>query len=194
MKSTLKALATLFVAATLTLVACKPEKIEPETPGDEKPVNIYAGTTWEAHLQNDYTYQNILMNVSYDLTLDFLDTVNGELFTDIYLYIPQMPSQSQSTNYTEPFRYTFAGDSIVMTCAWFNPDINDSSYYHYVGYYDTAACTITIDLEEPEMEEIMGTCVVTLTKVENPAKAATLRPTSSKACWKDLLKKIAQAL
>lgn len=194
MKLSLRTFATLIVAATLAMVACKPEKITPDTPEEEKPVNIYAGTTWEAHLQNNYTYQGIQMNVTYDLTLDFFDTVKGELFTDAYVYVPASPSSSQSINWTEPFSYTFADDSVVMTCWWFNPDINDTSYYHYVGYYDTVANTLTIDLDDPDMEETMGTCVVTLTKVENPTKAAVLRPATGKFGLQNLIRKAVKAL
>ena len=73
MNATIRTLATLAVAATLAMAGCKKDDVSPITPnipdnpGEEPIENIYVGTTWEAHLENQFFYQGIEEDVTYDL-------------------------------------------------------------------------------------------------------------------------------
>ena len=74
MKSTIKTFATLFVAATFAFAGCEKEDnvtpITPDTPEEETPENIYVGTSWAAHLENDFTMQQQGMNIDMEITYD----------------------------------------------------------------------------------------------------------------------------
>ena len=201
MKTTLKTLAIVTVAASLAFAGCKKEKVEPitpETPEVETPVNIYAGTSWIAHMENTYYYQGMLpMNVTYDLSLDFLDSVSGELFHDLVINVPDYPAASQNQNMTEAFTYTFSNDSVILKCHYYDDELGDTAYYSYELVYDTVAKTLTLDLDDPDMEEIMGTSVVVFTQVPvEPAKAIIpgAKTAKGKVNWNNIVGKIARAL
>ena len=170
MKATFKTLATLAVAATLSLAGCKKEKIEPltpDTPGEEPVENIFAGTSWSSHMENTIEYQpGVMVNVSYDFSLDFLDTVNGDLFTDMYLYVPAYPSASQGANDTDPFNYSINGDSVMLQFYYFNSDIGDTVFYTNSLVYDKETNTLTFDCRDEYMRQMMGTSVVFFSKNE----------------------------
>ena len=192
MKATFKTLATLVVAATLTFAGCTKEKIHPivpDTPGEEPIENIFVGTSWTAHLENTY-YQvqqgmNIQMDITYDLSLDFLDSTNAELFHDLYVYVPVYPAASQSQNMTETFHGTYISD-----------ETGDTLEYSYPLFYDKEANTLTLDFDDPDMDEVLGTSIVVFSKSEDAAK--TIIPASSsskgKVNWHTLVGKIARAL
>ena len=203
MKKLIKPLAILMVAATLTMVGCQKEKIEPFTPTTppEEPVeNIFVGTSWTGHLENTYFYQDqgmrIQMDITYDLALDFLDSTNAELFHDLFIYIPAYPSASQSQNMTEEFTYTFSKDSVFLNGSYIDEMTGDTLEYSYALVYDKEANTLTLDLDDSDMEEMMGTDIVVFTQEDNSAK--TLIPAASaakgKANWKKILGRIVSAL
>ena len=201
MKTTLKTLAIVTVAASLAFAGCKKEKVEPitpETPEVETPVNIYAGTSWIAHMENTYYYQGMLpMNVTYDLSLDFLDSVSGELFHDLVINVPDYPAASQNQNMTEAFTYTFSNDSVILKCHYYDDELGDTAYYSYELVYDTVAKTLTLDLDDPDMEEIMGTSVVVFTQVPvEPAKAIipSAKTAKGKMSWGNIVGRIVRAL
>ena len=198
MKSTLKTLATLVVAATFAFAGCEKDNIAPivpDTPEDETPVNIYAGTSWTAHLENTYYYEGFLrMDIDYSLSLDFLDSVKGELFHDVYINVPDYPTASQSFNETEEFTYTFSNDSVVLNCQYFDAESGDTVDYAYVLVYDTVAKTLTLDFDDPEMAEMVGTTMVVFTQVEGSAKSVRPRATTGKTSWRKFIGKVAQAL
>ena len=201
MKTTLKTLAIVTVAASLAFAGCKKEKIEPvtpETPEVETPENIYEGTSWIAHMENTYYYQGMLqMDVTYDLSLDFLDSVSGELFHDINIDVPDYPAASQNQNMTESFTYTFSNDSVILKCQYYDDELGDTAYYSYELVYDTVAKTLTLDFDDPDMEEIMGTSVVVFTQVPvEPAKAIIpgAKTAKGKVNWNNIVGKIARAL
>jgi hypothetical protein len=201
MKTTLKTLAIVTVAASLAFAGCKKEKIEPitpETPEVETPVNIYAGTSWIAHMENTYYYEGMLqMDVTYDLSLDFLDSVSGELFHDLVINVPDYPAASQNQNMTEAFTYTFSNDSVILKCHYYDDELGDTAYYSYELVYDTVAKTLTLDFDDPDMEEIMGTSVVVFTQVPvEPAKALIpgAKTAKGKMSWGNIVGRIVRAL
>ena len=190
-----------MVVASLAFAGCKKEKVEPvtpETPEVETPVNIYAGTSWIAHMENTYYYQGMLpMNVTYDLSLDFLDSVSGELFHDLVFDVPDYPAASQNQNMTEAFTYTFSNDSVILKCHYYDDELGDTAYYSYELVYDTVAKTLTLDFDDPDMEEIMGNTVVVFTQVPvEPAKALIpgAKTAKGKMSWGNIVGRIARAL
>lgn len=201
MKTTLKTLAIVTVAASLAFAGCKKEKIEPLTPVTpevETPENIYVGTAWTAHLENTYYYQGMLpMNITYDLSLDFLDSVSGELFHDVLIDVPDFPSASQSTSMTEEFIYSFSNDSVVLNCRYIDEDTGDTLDYSYLLVYDSVDKTLTLDFGDPDMEDMMGTSEVVFTQVSiEPTKAIIpgAKTAKGKVSWRNILGRIARAI
>lgn len=163
MKKTLKMMALLFVAATMTLTGCEKD---PQTDNGgnggnggngTNTGNILARTTWESNIEDTIEYSGVQMELTFNATLDFFDEKNGELFQDIYLYVPIMPSASQSMNDTEPFTYVFAGDSCVMNFEYYDEDEGDTLNYSLTAKYNRSDESLTLDFNEPEMEQIIGT-------------------------------------
>ena len=200
MKTTLKTLATLVVAATFAFAGCEKEDnimpIIPDTPEDDTVENIFVGTSWTGRMENTYYYEGIQMDITYDLYLDFLDSTNAELFHDMYVYVPAYPAASQTQNMTETFTYTFTKDSVLLNGSYIDDETDDTLYYSYPLVYDKEANTLTIDFDDPDMLEMMGTTVVVLSPVENPAKTTIPRPQTNngKTSWKSVVGKIAHAL
>lgn len=204
MKTTLKTLAIVTVAASLAFAGCKKEKVEPitpetpEAPEVETPENIYEGTSWIAHMENTYYYEGMLrMDVTYDLSLDFLDSVSGELFHDLVINVPDYPAASQNQNMTEAFTYTFSNDSVILKCHYYDDELGDTAYYSYELVYDTVAQTLTLDFDDLDMEEIMGTSVMVFTQVPvEPAKAIipSAKTAKGKMNWGNIVGRIVRAL
>ena len=203
MKATFKTLATLVVASALAFAGCTKEKIQPivpDTPEEEPVENLFVGTSWTAHLENTYYNleqgMSIQMDITYDLSLDFLDSTNAELFHDLYVYVPVYPSASQSQNMTETFTYSFSKDSVFLHGTYINDESGDTIDYFYTLVYDKEANTLTLDFDDSDMEEMMGTSVVVFTKSEDAAKAIIPASSSSKGKvnWHKLVGKIARAL
>ena len=200
MKTSLKALATLVVAATFAFAGCEKEDnimpIVPDTPEDDTVENIFVGTSWTGRMENTYYYEGIQMDITYDLYLDFLDSTNAELFHDMYVYVPAYPAASQTQNMTETFTYTFTKDSVLLNGSYIDDETGDTLYYSYPLVYDKEANTLTIDFDDPDMLEMMGTTVVVFSPVENPAKTTIPRPQTDngKTSWKSVVGKIAHAL
>ena len=204
MKATIKTLATLLVAATFAFAGCEKEDnvtpIVPDTPEEETPENIYVGTSWSARLENNYTMQqqgfDIDMELTYDIYLDFLDSTHAELFHDLYVYVPAYPAASQSDNMTEELTYSFSHDSVFFNATYVDEESGEAYEYGYVAIYDTVAKTLTMDYDDPEMEEMMGTSIIVFNLVEDPAKTIVPRPQSNtgKTNWQKVVSKIAQAI
>ena len=200
MKTSKKILATLVVAATFAFAGCEKEDnimpIVPDTPDDDTVENIFVGTSWTGRMENTYYYEGIQMDITYDLYLDFLDSTNAELFHDMYVYVPAYPAASQTQNMTETFTYTFTKDSVLLNGSYIDDETDDTLYYSYPLVYDKEANTLTIDFDDPDMLEMMGTTVVVLSPVENPAKTTIPRPQTNngKTSWKSVVGKIAHAL
>lgn len=200
MKTSLKALATLVVAATFAFAGCEKEDnimpIVPDTPEDDTVENIFVGTSWTGRMENTYYYEGIQMDITYDLYLDFLDSTNAELFHDMYVYVPAYPAASQTQNMTETFTYTFTKDSVLLNGSYIDDETGDTLYYSYPLVYDKEANTLTIDFDDPDMLEMMGTTVVVLSPVEVSEKTTIPRPQTNngKTSWKSVVGKIAHAI
>ena len=200
MKTTLKTLATLVVAATFAFAGCEKEDnimpIVPDTPEDDTVENIFVGTSWTGRMENTYYYEGIQMDITYDLYLDFLDSTNAELFHDMYVYVPAYPAASQTQNMTETFTYTFTKDSVFLNGSYIEDETGDTLYYSYPLVYDEEANTLTLDFDDPDMLEMMGTTVVVLSPVEVSEKTTIPRPQTNngKTSWKSVVGKIAHAI
>ena len=204
MKKSINVIATLCVAAIFALTGCEKEDnivpIGPDTPEDDTVENIFVGTSWTGRLENTYYYQeqgmNIQMDITYDMFLDFLDSTNAELFHDFYVYFPAYPAASQSENMTEAFTYTFTKDSVFLNGSYVDGETGDTMYYSYPLVYDKEANTLTLDFDDPEMLDMMGTTLMVLSPVEVTEKTTIPRPQTDngKNSWKNVVGKIAHAI
>lgn len=202
MKKTLKTWAAFALVAPLLFAGCKKEKIEPVTPEEETVENIFANTSWTAQLENTYYYReggaNLRMDLTMDISLDFLDSVNAELFQDLYVYVPDYPSASQSANMTSTLTYTYdGGDSVMLYGSYVDEETGDTLDYSYRLDYNKDAQTLTLDFGDEDMVEMMGTSVVTFTKSEDTTEevaksGAAFREEGVR--WNKLVGRIARAI
>lgn len=168
MKHAKKLLAMFLVAATVTLSGCKDdEPTQPEQPPQQPQGNVeLAGSSWESNLESDYTYQGVTMHVDLLSMLDFTDQTNGEIFMDLTVTVPAIPSYPpQQNSMTEPFTYTVDGVNIVMTGTYVDEETGETETYNYTAVYDANAETITLDLDDEEMTAIIGTDIIVFTRV-----------------------------
>lgn len=192
-------LATIAVAATMLLTGCKKDDyvdpITPETPEEETLENVFAGTSWVSHMENSIVQQGIQMNISYDVALDFLDTVNVEMFQDVYLEVPAYPPASQSMNETDAFTYTFTEDSVFLCSTYVDAQAGDTVVDSMGMAYDKEAKTLTLDFNDADMERFMGTTSVVFTLRES-VKTIHPHPVSDagKSSWHKLVEKVLESL
>ncbi len=192
-------LAAIAVAATMVMTGCKKDDyvdpITPETPEEETLENVFAGTSWVSHMENSIVEQGIQMNISYDVALDFLDTVNVEMFQDIYLEVPAFPAASQSMNQTDAFTYTFTEDSVFMYGTYVDETTGDTLDDNYALAYDKEANTLTLDFNDADMESMMGTSSIVFTPREG-TKTIHPHPVSDagKSSWHKLVEKVLESL
>lgn len=167
MRTTKKLLALFFVATIITLSGCKEEEPEANQNLPQQPQNNpeLVGTSWMSNLQSDFTYQGVAMHLDLQSTLDFNDIKNGEWFMDLTVTVPSMPNYSQNQNETFVFTYTFDGTQLVMTQTYVNDETGETETYDYNAVYDPNAQTITLDMDDEEMVEMMGTDVMVFTKI-----------------------------
>lgn len=168
-----KIFAMLIMASALTFTfsSCEKDNNDPanQQQGVEEPAVLtaqdLAGTSWLCSMQNSTVYQGIAMDVSFDGTLDFLDTENGEQFWMVSIEIPAYPAANQTMDETWDFTYTVNGNKILITEYYTDENGEEASETtEYV--YDAATQTITHDTEDPDMQAMMGTTVYTFTKIQ----------------------------
>ena len=204
MKSTLRTFAALLVATTLTFAGCKKEKIEPitpETPGEQPVENIFIGTSWENHTENSFTYpiqgMNIPMLVEADMSIDFIDSVSGELFMDMSLIVPDYPVPPQDFSQTMSFTYTFNGeDSVKLAIEYYDEESGDTVQYEDFFVYDKAANTLTWSLGT-EDAELLGVDSIVFTQRELGNAKAIIpgsRTATGKKSWQKLVEKVLRAM
>lgn len=188
MKTIQKTIATILVASVFALTGCGKENIQPFEPVEPDTIeNIYEGTAWTAHLENTYNYDGVLrMDLTYDVSLDFLDSVSGELFHEFYIDIPSHPSASQYEAISESFTYTFHDDTVILNCVATDDETGEEVEYSYSLRYDKDANTLTLDFDDENMTELMGTSVMVFTKRDLPAKYRGQQPKSGRPSWKGI--------
>lgn len=199
MKTSIKILATMLVAATFAFASCT-EKEDVKPTGNERPVNdttghenppveepvenILDGTAWVCHMEHTYYYDNIRMDISYDASLDFIDSLNGELFHEFDVVVPIYPAANQHEDMTEEFTYKYYGDSCVLTMPYVDDETGETGYYTYTLIYDKDANTLTLCMDDEDMSAIMGTDIMVFTPRDIPAKShGSSHPARSKIAW-----------
>lgn len=198
MKNALKTIATIAVAATMTLAGC--EKIDdvvpivPSTPEEEPIENIFDGTAWVAHMENTYYYEGIQMDLTLDLSLDFLDTVNAEILNDLLVYLPAYPTASQRESMTETFTYTYTKDSVFLVGISYGEEGDTIGEYCLGMAYDKEANTLTVDYNDEDLLDMMGSDIVVFTPRDmGVAKTTVVRSNtvSDRSKWQKLMEAIA---
>ncbi len=189
-----------LVGAALAMTGCKKEDPTPantDNPGGEETVeNVFSGTSWVCHLENSLVQQGIQMNIYYDASLDFLDDVNAEIFQDLYIEVPAYPAASQSINQTDAFTYTFTPDSLFLLATYVDETTGDTIEEVTGAVYDKEAQTITMDFDDADMEQVMGTSVVVFTPRQGSAKCrSTATETRAvESVWQRLTEKARETL
>lgn len=119
---TLRYMAMFMLAATMIFASCGKDEPTPGNGGNSDPqprpqpqLEELVGTSWQADVSNSFTYQSITMNFTMQFTMDFITDTTGEMFTDVTIEIPTMPSANQSRNETTAFNYTFDGTSLAIS-------------------------------------------------------------------------------
>lgn len=161
MKKKFKKLVLVAMVASLAFVGCEKNNIHPVVPGTtdgESVKNHFAGTSWVSHLENSLNSEGIMLDLAYDVQLDFVDSVNAEMLQTATISIPAFPEATQSEHDSVSFVYTFTEDSVYLH--GFYVEDSDTVKVIYGLGYDKEEKTLTLDFADPDMEEIMGTTVV----------------------------------
>lgn len=182
MKKSVKFFAFIVMAAALafSFTSCEDDPVLPddqtqqgENPGTdpdtdtENDENIFANTSWVSSLESSFSYQGIPMHIIMDGALDFMDSINGELFYELFVEVPMIPSANQEFNETMYFSYIVNGNIISITYQYEDPETHEVATETSDLVYDPENETITYDMgDDPEMEAIMGTNVMVFTKVQ----------------------------
>lgn len=107
------------------------------------------------------------MHIIMDGALDFMDSINGELFYELFVEVPMIPSANQEFNETMYFSYIVNGNIISITYQYEDPETHEVATETSDLVYNPENETITYDMgDDPEMEAIMGTNVMVFTKVQ----------------------------
>ena len=191
----------LFVAAMALTSCTEKEEIVPDTPDDTTtpvvpPENNYlVGTSWTCHVEGNYTYNysgmDIYMEITDDASLDFLDETHGELFQDLYVYFPAMPSMSQSQTNTEEFTYSIDGYNIALNVDYYDEEEEDTVHYTYPAIYDPVAVTITVDMTGTGIDEITGSNLLVFTPRQEPDRVRRAKDVrNGRPVWQSFLRNI----
>lgn len=154
MKKTMRIMAMILMAATMVFAACGKDENEPgnngnNTPDPQPQQENLNGTSWEANVGNSFSYSGVTMNFTAQFTMDFLSDTTGEMFTDVTVEIPAMPSANQHQNETSAFSYTFDGTSLIL--------FDESGYQDTLPYNATdKTFTQNIPAEAAEAFEELG--------------------------------------
>lgn len=105
-------LSVCFVATTLCLASCG--KDDDSTPVRPPAISL-SGTSWECSFDTNYSYNGVAMNVDALMSIDFNTDLDGELFVDLAITIPNYPAGDQHQNLSEPFTYYFDGTVCTLT-------------------------------------------------------------------------------
>ena len=98
---------------------------------------------------------------------------------------------------TEEFIYSFSNDSVVLNCRYIDEDTGDTLHYSYLLVYDSVDKTLTLDFDDSDMEDMMGTSEVVFTQVSiEPTKAIIpgAKTAKGKVSWRNILGRIARAI
>ena len=167
MKKIKTILAVILAAATMTTFSCnrdegdttnnnqnqQQQQQDSEHPTDKD----LSGTTWESHIDAVYHYSayNIDLGIELDMTFDFNDSLNAEMYMYMVVNYPEemgMPPQAQ--DFSEKGVYYFDGQKLYMH------DPDDYSPYtedEKIMTFNAADTTFIMPIGDPEMEEMLGT-------------------------------------
>lgn len=174
MKKTRLFFGALSLVCLFVLAGCEKDEVtstqdpteqeDPDDPpapqGDER----FAGTSWMASAEGSYRYYGYNLKLDLVAALDFNMDTTGELFIELTTSIPSMPSYSPQINSTTvTFSYMFDGNQGVITERGV---INGEEYTEeYIVTYDEENKTLTMDLNDDEMAEMMGSSAIVFERV-----------------------------
>lgn len=157
-------LAVLLAAATLTTFSCnrddddnnnqnQQQQQDPVHPTDKD----LSGTTWESHADAVYHYApyNLDLGIEFDITFDFNDSLNAEMYMYLVINYPEeMAMDPQTQDFAEKGVYYFDGQKLYMH------DPDDYSPYtedDVAMTFNAADTTFVMPVDDREMEEMIGT-------------------------------------
>lgn len=168
MKNITTILAVILAATTITTFSCTRDddstnegnQQQQEEQKPEHPKGLYLGeTTWESHENSTWQYSGYDFGVEFNFIVDFIDSLNCEMFFDFTITYPEeLGGQEQNNNDDMRYVYYFDGEHVYVH----EPD----DYGEYVAddqamTFNAADTTFTMPVGDPEIEEILGLDVIT---------------------------------
>ena len=157
--------AMLLMTMALTFAGCEkdpepapagdtPQSEEPQTPAS---IDL-SNTSWNCKLENDYNYMGVTMHIVYQSFIDFYDNADGEEYVRIVVTIPAFPAYGEQVNeQVVPFTCTYDGNEVTFHYSYY---FQEELYeYDNKGVYDPEAKTLTVDMNDADTEEMLGTDV-----------------------------------
>ena len=154
-------LAVLLAAATMTTFSCNRDDDDNNNQQQQQPSNVHptdkdlSGTTWEGSVSSVYTVYGIDLDLNLDISFDFNDTLNTEMYMYLVINYPEeMARDPQTQDFAEKGVYYFDGQKLYMH------DPDDYSPYtedDVAMTFNAADTTFVMPVNDPEMEEMIGT-------------------------------------
>ncbi|MCR5822154.1 MAG: hypothetical protein K6F85_04490 [Bacteroidales bacterium] len=155
-------LAVILAAATMTTFSCNRDEDDTNNQNQQQqqqdPVHPtdkdLTATTWEGHIDGVYSYGYIDIDISLDVTIDFNDSLNCEMFMDMLMTFPEeMGQDPQNQNFTEEGVYYFDGQKLYIH------DADDYSPYtedDVAMTFNAADTTFYMPFNDADMEAMFN--------------------------------------
>ena len=156
MKLFYRLIPAIIITMSFAFAACEDDPVTPVTPDEETIENILAYSDWECVKNNSITYMGIQMDIETIISLNFIDSVSGEMFTDIYIEVPAAPSASQNESQTESFTYKFTGDKCKLHVSYFDTENDVVREYDAEMTYKSNTDQLVYVMNDPEMTFMTG--------------------------------------